>query len=111
MTLLLPLLLTVAIAPVGPFIQTTSQRVEIVSELPRAIEVLLGARAIRAARALLSRLQTFGKIIQAPLDRALFTAASAALLLTLLLSLLSRLAVIQCLLTFANPIRNTIARE
>jgi hypothetical protein len=62
---------------------------------------------------LLSRLQAFRKVIQTTLDRALFTAAATAALLVLLslLSLLSLLTVVQRLLTFANAIRNTIARE
>ena len=105
LTLLLPLL--IALAPVGPFIQTTSQRVEIVSKLPRAIEILLRTRTIRALRALLSRLQALGNTIQTALDLAFIVATTAALLI--LLSLLP--TAIQHLLTFANPIRDTIARE
>ena len=106
-TLLLSLLLSVLITPVRAFIQTAAQRVEIVGELPCTIEVLFRTRTIRATCALLSRLQTFGNIIQAALDRAFIAATTAALLI--LLSLL--LTVIQRLLTFANTVGNTISRE
>jgi hypothetical protein len=108
LTLLITLLLTVAIAPVRAFIQTASQRVEIVSQLPRAIEVLFRRRTIRTTRTLLSGLQTFRNIIQAALDRAFIAATTTAALLILLTLLLT---VIQRLLTFANTIRNTIARQ
>ena len=108
---LLPLLLAlllaiIALAPVGPFIQPAPQRIEVVGKLTRAIEILFRGRTVRAARTLLSRLQAFGKIVQTALDRAFLATATTALL-----TLLSLLTVIQTLLTFANPIRNTIARE
>ena len=106
-TLLLTLLLGVAIAPIRAFIQTAPQRVEIVGELPRPIEILLRRRTIRATRALLSRLQTFRNIIQTALDRAFIAATTSTLLILLSLWL----TVIQRLLTFANTIRNTIAGQ
>ena len=112
LTLLITLLITllllpIAIASVRTFIQTAPQRVEIVGELPRTIEIFLCCRTIRTTRALLRRLQTFGNIIQTALDRAFIITTTTTLLI--LLSLL--LTVIQRLLTFANTIGNTIARE
>src|SRR6185369_1937252 len=75
-------------------IQTTPQRIEVVSELPRAIQVFFGTRTVRATRALLRRLQTFGHTVQTALDRAFVRAARG---LPILLSLLTRL--LPCLLT------------
>ena len=65
--------------------------------MPRTIEVLFGARPIRASRALLRSLQPFGKVIQTPLNRPFFVTTGALL------------PVVQHLLAFANPIRNAIA--
>jgi hypothetical protein len=103
--LLISLLLSVA--PRCSFIETSSQRIKTVSQLPRAIEILFGSRSIRATRTLLSRLQSLGHVVQTALDRALIAAAACALL-SLLRTLLTT---IQCLFAFTNAIRNTIARE
>ena len=90
-----------------------SAETKIVSQLPRAIEVLFRARAIRAARALLRSLQTLRKVIQTTLDRAFVRTAAALLtvLLTLLAALLTTLLAIKGLFAFPNPVRDTIARQ
>jgi hypothetical protein len=126
LTLLIALLLTVAVAT-RVFIETPSQRIKIVSQLPRAIEILFRTRTVRAARALFCRLQTFRKIIQAAFNCAFIGTTTALLtvllaLLTLLtgglpaillatLSLLTGLLPIERLFTFANPLSNAIASE
>ena len=99
--LILPLLLPVPSR--GFFIQTPAQRIKIIRQLSRAIEVLLRSRTIRAARTLFRRLQAFGKVVETAFNRTLVVAAAA--LLTLLL------AAIQRLLTFTNSIRDAIARQ
>jgi len=101
--LLIALLLSVATR--CSFIETSSQRIKTVSQLPRAIEILFGSRSIRATRTLLSRLESLGHVVQTALDRALIAAAACALLLSLLLTTIQRL------FAFTNAIRNTIARE
>ena len=107
LSLLLPLLLSVPAR--SSFIQAPAQRIKVVCQLSRAIEVLLRSRTIRATRALLSRLQTFGKVVETAFDR---TFVIAAALLTLLLTLLALLLTgIQRLLAFTNAIRNAIARQ
>ena len=100
---LLSLLLSVSSRSV--LIQTPAQRIEIVSKLSRAIEILFRTRTIRATRTLFRRLQAFGKIVQTAFDRA-FIRSTAATLLTVLL-----LTAIQRLFAFANAIRNAIARK
>jgi hypothetical protein len=69
--------------------------------LPRPIEILFRTRSIRATRTLFGSLQTLGKAVETPLNRALFRA----------LSTLLTLGAIQRLLAFANSIRNSIARQ
>ncbi len=130
LALLIALLLTVA---TRVFIEPPPQRIEVVSQLPRAVEILFRTRTVRAARALLRRLQTLGQIIQTALDRTLIRATAAALLTvllallgllpgsllailltllaTLLAILLTILLPIERLFPFANPLRYAIARE
>jgi hypothetical protein len=79
--LLLPLLLPVAAR--GSFIETPSQRIQTVSQLPCSIEILFGTRTVCTARALLGCLKSLRDVIQTTLDRALIS-ATGALLLTLL---------------------------
>ena len=129
LTLLIALLLTVAVAS-RVFIETPSQRIKIVSQLPRAIEILFRTRTVRAAGALFCRLQTFRQIIQAAFNRALVRTATALLtvllpllawltggLLAILLATLSLLTAlltglpVERLFTFANPLCDAIARE
>ena len=126
LTLLIALLLTIAVAT-RVFIETPSQRIKIVSQLPRPIEILFRTRTVRAAGALFCRLQTFRQVIQAAFNRALVRTATALLtvllpLLALLtgglpaillatLSLLTALLPIERLFTFANPLCNAIAGE
>ena len=91
-------------------VETSSQRIEIVGELPRAIESLFGTRGVGAARTLLRGLQTVGQVVQTSLDRALV--GTAVRLLTLLTILLPALLITaERLLAFANPLRNSIACE
>src|SRR4029079_916021 len=101
--LLIALLLSVATR--CSFIETSSQRIKTVSQLPRALEILFGSRSIRATRTLLSRLESLGHVVQTALNRAFIAAAACALLLSLLLTAIQRL------FAFTNTIRHTIARE
>src|ERR1051325_6081055 len=95
--LLLLVALLLSIATRGAFVHRATQRVEIVGELARAIQIRLGSRTIWTTRTLLSRLQLFGKVVETALDRALFGATTVLL------------PAIQRLLAFANAIRNPIA--
>jgi len=104
--LLIPLLLSVATR--CSFIETATQRIKTVSQLPRAIEILFGSRSISATGTLLSRLESLGHVVQTALDRALIAATVSALWLSLLLSLL---IAIQRLFAFTNAIRDSIARK
>jgi len=110
------LLLTVAVAS-RVLIQTTPQRIEVVSELPRAIQVFFGTRTVRATRALLRRLQTFGHTVQTALDRAFVrTARGLPILLSLLTGwpatlLVSLLITIQRLFALANALRDSLSRQ
>ena len=99
--LLLPLLLSVT--PRRVFIQTSTQRIEIVGKLPRSIQVLLGTRTICTARTLLSGLKLVGKVVQTFFDRTFI--GSTTTLLPVLLTILQRL------LAFANTFGNAIADQ
>ena len=101
LALLLSGLLSIAARCV--LIQTTPQRIEIVSKLPRAIEILLCARTVRSTRTLFRRLKLLGNIIQTSLDPALIRFGS--ILLAALLPILKRL------FAFTNSIGNPIARK
>lgn len=111
LTLLITLLLlTVAIAS-RIFIQTTPQRIKVVSQLPRPIEILFRGRTIRGPRALLRSLQTFRKVVETTLDRT-FIGAASALLIALLTSLLSTLlTTVERLFAFANSLGDAITRQ
>jgi len=99
-TLLLP------VAARSSFVQTSTQRVEIVGELSRAIEILFRRRAIRATRTLLRRLQPLRNVVEASFNRALVVTTSALLsLLTLLFTAVQRL------LSFTNAIGDTVTRQ
>src|SRR5262249_8296763 len=97
-----------SVATRSSFIETPSQRIKTISQLPRAIEILFGSRSICATRTLLSRLKSLGHVVQTALNRALIAATACALLLSLLLSLLTT---IKRLFAFTNAIRNSIARK
>jgi len=79
--------------------------------LPRTIEILFRTRRVPATRTLFRRLQTFGNIIETALDRAFIGARATSLLSLSLLLFLTLLITVERLLTFANPIRHSIARE
>lgn len=99
-TLLLP------VAARSSFVQTSTQRVEIVGQLSSAIEIFFRRRAIRATRTLLRRLQPLRNVVEASFNRALVVTTSALLsLLTLLLTAVQRL------LSFTNAIGDTVTRQ
>src|SRR6185436_17481360 len=92
-TLLISLLLTLlSITTRGSFFHRAAQRIKIVSQLSRAIEILFRSRTIWTTRTLLRRLQAFGKVVETALDRTLITARTL-------------LATTQRLLAFTNAIR------
>ncbi len=93
LSLLLPLLIGLAVALLltvarGVLHPSAAQRIEIVGQLPRAIEILFRTRTIRTARTLLRGLKLFGKIVETALDRALIgdLPCCCPALLTLLLA-------------------------
>jgi hypothetical protein len=89
----------VAIAAGAVLIQPAAQRIEVICELPRAIQSFFRARSSGATRTLLRRLQSFREVVQTSLDRTFVCACRVELI------------VVESLLSFSYAVGNAITRK